>query len=56
MLRICGAGKLATGAGSKDWRWHNGHFLGDDESMYHTGKNGVKAGKTLTEGVWTWLR
>ncbi|HST11598.1 MAG TPA: hypothetical protein VLL05_14580, partial [Terriglobales bacterium] len=24
--------------------------------MYHTGKNGVKAGKTLTEGVWTWLR
>jgi hypothetical protein len=26
------------------------------KSMYHMGKNGVKAGKTLTEGVWTWLR
>ena len=31
MLRIRGTGKLATGAGSEDWRWHNGRSRGYDE-------------------------
>lgn len=48
MLRVRGTGKLPTGAGSEDRRWHMGVYKNKMKPMYHTGKNGVKAGMTLT--------
>ena len=39
------ARKLTGGAGSKDWRWHHGVDVNMIGLMYHSGKNGVKAGE-----------
>jgi hypothetical protein len=51
MLGVRSARKLAGGAGSEDWRWHNGIHVNKMSHMYdtyHTGKNGVKTSKTLS--------
>ena len=47
MLGVRRARKLTGGAGSEDWRWHNGIHVNKMSPMYHTGKNGVKARETL---------
>ena len=48
MLRVCGAGKLTTGASSEDWRRHTNLHVNEMRPLYHTGKNGVKASGTLS--------
>ena len=50
MLGVRSARKLTGGAGSEDWRWHNGIHVNKMSPIYHTyhtGKNGVKVGETL---------
>ena len=47
MLGVRSASKLTGGAGSKDWRWHNGIHVKKMSPMYHMGKNGVKTGEML---------
>jgi len=48
MLGVRGARKLTGGAGSEDWRWHNGIHVNKMSPMYHMGKNDVKTSTTLS--------
>jgi len=47
MLRIRGTGKLATGAGSEDWRWHNGRSRGYDEIHVSHGQKWRQGGQDV---------